>query len=310
VTIKIKFAGYQGEHSVHTRAANVFCEAVNREIGDSAVVEFEQNITAQGLKAAELLNKTEKGELDGCYFSSSYLCSKVPELALFDQHFLVPDRQQAYAVLDGELGKRLAREVAQRTKFVVLGYWDNGLRHISSGRGPIRQPRDCVGLKIRTLNNQDHQRVFGALGFEPISIDVRDLPAAVRSGRVDAQENPLTNIFNFNLHHTHKHISLTQHLLGVALVLFNQKTYRSWTSSVQLAVRNAIVEATAAQRRYAQEDDTLCANALRADGCELITLSTDERAEFFKATESAVNATRINLNPELIDLLWADLASD
>jgi TRAP-type C4-dicarboxylate transport system substrate-binding protein len=62
--------------------------------------------------------------------------------------------------------------------------------------------------------------VFRSLGLEPVTLDVRDLPQAVANLHVDAQENPLTNIYHFGLHMTHRHITLTQHLLGVALVLF------------------------------------------------------------------------------------------
>ena len=91
------------------------------------------------------------------------------------------------------------------------------LRHFSNRLHPIRHPRDCLGMKIRTLDNALHQQVFRALGFEPVTIDVKDMPAAIASGAVDAQENPLTNTLNFGLHRTHRHISMTSHFFGVAL---------------------------------------------------------------------------------------------
>ena len=218
--IELKFGGYQGDRSVHTRGGRVLAEALSEETGGALGLNFDENIVSRGHKAADLLSMTESGELDGCYFSSSYLAKRVPELGLFDQHFVVPDRRRAYALLDGALGDRLRKEVAAATGFEVLGYWDNGLRHITSAKS-IKSVADCKGLKLRTLANEDHQRVFRALGFEPRAIDVRDLPDAVRSGLVDAQENPLTNTLNFGIHDTHRHILLTQHLLGVALVLFN-----------------------------------------------------------------------------------------
>ena len=138
MTTRIRFGGYQGDNSVHTRGASVFQEAVRHLSGGAAEVDFKQNIVDDGHKASDLLSLTESGELDGCYFSSSYLAERVPELALFDQHFTVPDRRRAYAVLDGSLGQRLASEVEARTGFAVLGYWDNGLRHISSGARALR----------------------------------------------------------------------------------------------------------------------------------------------------------------------------
>ncbi len=308
MAIKIRFGGYQGDNSVHTRGARVFCDTLQRIAGDAVEVEFRQNIVDDGRKASDLLSMTEAGELDGCYFSSSYLAGRVPELALFDQHFAVPNRRQAYAVLDGSLGQRLTSEVAENTGFLVLGYWDNGLRQISSVGTAIRSPADCAGLKLRTLASDDHQRVFRALGFEPVTIDVRDLPDAVATGRVDAQENPLTNIYNFGLHDTHRTITLTGHLLGVALVLFNRAAVESWPEDVRRVVETAVAEATAAQRRFAEEDDDICAKALTEAGVSLIELSAEEHETLAGAARAEVDKTRQRFGADLVALFEADLA--
>lgn len=299
---KIRFGGYQGDKSVHTRGARVFCEALARIAGDLVEVEFVQNIVEDGHKASDLLSMTESGALDGCYFSSSYLAARVPELALFDQHFAVAERSLAYATLDGALGQRLAAEVAAKTGYTVLGFWDNGLRHISSAKAVIREPSDCVGLKLRTLASEDHKRVFRALGFDPIAIDVRDLPDAVANFKVDAQENPLTNIYNFDLHKTHRTVTLTGHLLGVALVLFNREIVEGWPENVCQAVMQAVAEATAEQRRFAQEDDIICAAALQADGVTLIELTDTARAAFAAAIRDEVAAIHGRFPPDLIAL--------
>ena len=304
----IRFGGYQGDKSVHTRAADVFCSAVRRQLGDRVNIIFERNIVADGQQAADLLTRTETGDLDGCYFSSSYLTQRVPDLGLFDQHFVIPDRAHGYALLDGGVGARLAVEVANRTGFKVLAYWDNGLRHLSSARGPILRPSDCAGLKIRTLANEQHQRVFRALGFEPLTIDVRDLPEAVASLRVDAQENPLTNIYNFALHTTHRHITLTTHLLGVALVLFNQRSVDAWPEAVRQAVFSALGEASIEQRRMAQQDDQICSAAIQAEGGVVHRLSPVQRAEFIAATRLVVEAMRSDFSAEFIHLFESDIA--
>ena len=150
----IRFGGYQGDKSVHTRGAHVFCEALKQILGDKVEVTFHQNIVEDGRKAADLLSMTENGALEGCYFSSSYLAGRVPELALFDQHFAVPTRRQAYSVLDGSLGQRLAAEVEAKTGFCVLGYWDNGLRQIS-----VRRPgAQDAGRLRRTETENARQR--------------------------------------------------------------------------------------------------------------------------------------------------------
>ncbi|MBX2885828.1 MAG: TRAP transporter substrate-binding protein [Granulosicoccus sp.] len=309
MSIIIKIAGYQGERSVHTRAVQAFSESIHRLAGDTVRVDFVQNIVSQGHKAADLLDQTESGEIDACYFSSSYLGGRVPELRLFDQHFAVPDRRHAYAILDGALGRCLAEAISKRTGFAALAYWDNGLRHISSAAGPIHKPADCQGLTLRTLASDDHQRVFRSLGFEPIAIDVRDLPDAVASGRVDAQENPLTNIYNFGLHKTHKYITLTQHLLGVAPVLFNKKSLATWPPSVRELIDAALKEATEKQRRFAAEDDVRCRQAMEAEGCVIVELSKTERDAFIAASSHELAITRSSFDENLLQLFQADMNS-
>jgi C4-dicarboxylate-binding protein DctP len=306
--IELKFGGYQGDKSVHTRGGRVLAEAVTEETNGEVTLTFDENIVSRGHKAADLLSMTESGELDGCYFSSSYLANRVPELGLFDQHFVVPDRRRAYALLDGALGDRLRSEVAAATGYEVLGYWDNGLRHISSAR-PIRRVEDCQGLKIRTLANEDHQRVFRSLGFDPKAIDVRDLPDAVRTGKVDAQENPLTNILNFNLHESHRYILMTRHLLGVALVLFNAERLNSLTPEHRAGLQRAVDRASQAQRRFAEDDDAICSAELRAQGVEITELDDAGRAAFREATRAEVEITRSQFSPEWRELFDKELSA-
>ncbi len=304
--IELKFGGYQGDRSVHTRGGRVLAEAIGEETGGAVSLAFDENIVERGHKAADLLSMTESGELDGCYFSSSYLAKRVPGLGLFDQHFVVPDRRHAYALLDGALGDRLRQEVAAATGYEVLGYWDNGLRHISSAT-PIRNVSDCAGLKIRTLANEDHQRVFRALGFDPQAIDVRDLPGAVKSGKVDAQENPLTNIFNFRLHETHRHILMTRHLLGVAVVLFNAQRMAGLTPEHRAGVQRAVDRSAQAQRQFAEEDDAICHAGLKAEGVEILELDEAMREAFAAATRAEVDVTRNQFAPDLRELFDREL---
>jgi TRAP-type C4-dicarboxylate transport system substrate-binding protein len=279
----IRFGGYQPSRSVHTRAARHFGEELARLLGSRADFRLVEDVTRAGRKAAELLAMTEGDELDICYFSSSYLVARVPSLGLFDLPFRFADRGSAYGVLDGETGRTLARDVAARTGFAVMGLWDNGFRHISNARHPIIRPSDCRDLRIRTLDNAMHQRVFRALGFEPVVIDVKDLAAAVAGHRVDAQENPLTNLVNFALHRTHRFVTLTGHFFGVALVLCNRARFDAWPADVRTAVAEAMAAATSLQRRFAAEEDDVCLAQLAVDGVEITRADQFDRPAFIAA---------------------------
>jgi TRAP-type C4-dicarboxylate transport system substrate-binding protein len=279
--------GYQAETSILTRALRQFAEALSRVPGAGWDVEVVRDITAQSKRAVDLLTMVEEGSCNICYFASSYLVGRIPALARFDEPFAVTDRAALFRDLDGRNGEQVANEIEGVSGYRVLGYWDNGFRHISNRLRPIRHPDDCRGMRIRTLDNAGYQKVLAAVGFTPLVIDVKDLVRAVESGEVDAQENPLTNTVHFGLHRTHKHLSLTSHFHGVALLLAN----RAWFDGLAPAIRTALLAAagkvTAAQRRFAIEEDELGLARLRQESVVIVGPDEIDVAAFRAAVAAA-----------------------
>ncbi len=301
--VHIRFGGYQPPASVHSRAVHVFGEALARRLGDRLRFDLDGDIVAAGHKAADLLTMVEGGALTMCYFSTSYLAARVPEFGLLDLPFTINDRDHAYRVLDGPLGRRLADRLRAATGYRLLGLWDNGFRHLSNAVRPIRTPADCAGLRIRTLFSELHGRVFALLGFEPVALDVKDLVAAVRSGAIDAQDNPLTNIYNFGIHEHHRHITLSRHFFGAAALLCHDASHASWPGAVRRAVAQAAAEATVAQRRFAAAEDDEVLAKLAGPRNDVIRLSDGERARFAAAVAPLVDEQRRAFGSELFGYL-------
>jgi TRAP-type C4-dicarboxylate transport system substrate-binding protein len=266
----LHFAGYQPARSVHTRALHALRDSVASRADGALSITVTDSIVAAGRKAADLRSMVENGDLDGCYFTSSYLAARVPALGAFDQPFQAGARETVFAGLDGDAGPALAERVAAATTYRVLGWWDNGIRHISNAVRPIRSPADCVGLRLRTLDNAQHQAAFRRLGFQPTFIDVADLSRAVAERSIDAQENPLTNLVNFNLHAHHRHVSLTGHLLGIALLLVNRARYDALPDASLRALDAAASESEVHQRALATAEDAECLRLLVAAGVTVI----------------------------------------
>jgi TRAP-type transport system periplasmic protein len=264
--IELHFAGYQPARSVHTRGLYALRDAVTRHAGHALSIKVTDSVVSLGRKAADLLSMVESGELDGCYFASSYLAARVPALGVFDAPFQAGSRETIF----GSLDPALADQVAATTGYRVIGWWDNGIRHISNAVRPIRSPADCTGLHLRTLDNAQHQAAFRRCGFVPAFIDVADLARAVADGTVDAQENPLTNMVNFNVQAHHKHVSLTGHLLGIALLLVNRARYDALPGDARAALDSAARDSEAAQRTLAIAEDTECLRILAEAGVAVV----------------------------------------
>jgi TRAP-type C4-dicarboxylate transport system substrate-binding protein len=294
--ISLRFGGYQSEASVHTRAARVFTAAFSPDVDVATTAD----VTQQGHAARDLLAMVEGEELDFCYFASSYLAGRVPRLGVFDLPFRIAERERIYAKLDGALGAELTAGVAAATGFYVLGFWDNGFRHISNRLRPIHRPEDCRGMRIRTLDNAFHKRIFAAIGFDPVVIDVKELAEAVATRQVDAQENPLTNVVNFGLHRTHRHVSLTSHFFGVTLLLVNRRRFDAWPQETRDRVRSAAATATKAQRGFAAAEGARCLALLEADGVEIVPAQRVDRVAFRAAAAAIVADEVARIGAELV----------
>ena len=296
----LRMGGYQGPASVHTRGARILAEDFKRRTGGAYAIELTENVTALGRPSTDLFAMVEGDELDLCYFASSYLVDRVPDLAVFDLPFAIESREQIQTLLDGALGRDLAAAVTRRTGFAVLGYWDNGCRHMSNWRRPIKRPEDCQGMAMRTMNSAVHQDTFRSLGFEPRFIDVKDFVEAVSSHAVDAQENPLTNTVNFKIHETHKFVSMTGHFYGVALVLGNAKRIDALPPAVREALIASVPPATASQRAFAVEEDEKGLAALAAAGITVVMPHQIDRSAFVRATAGVVERTKGSIAPGIL----------
>jgi TRAP-type C4-dicarboxylate transport system substrate-binding protein len=291
-SVSIRFGGYQPPQSVHNRAAAVFGQVITALLGPSVRFALDGDITTAGHRAADLLPMVESGVLTMGYFSASYLAARVPEFALLDLPFVIRDRHQAYTVLDGAFGQFLTDRLQAATGFRLLGFWDNGFRHLSNAVRPIRTPADCRGLRLRILASELHRQVFTRLGFTPVVLDVKDLITAVRSGTIEAQENPLTNIFHFRFHTYHRYITLSSHFFGTAVLLCHAASYAAWSGECQQAVMEAAAQATMAQRRFAAAEDEAVLSQLSPDHNDIVRLTNTERRLFVDAVAPLVDKQR------------------
>jgi TRAP-type C4-dicarboxylate transport system substrate-binding protein len=158
-------------------------------------------------------------------------------------------------------------------------------------------------LKIRTLFSALQQESLAAMGFEPVPLDVAQLPGACADGSVDAQENPLTNTFNFGIDAFHRWITMSGHFFGPCVVLAHKDTWDSWPQDVRQAVQEALALATPAQRSFAASEDAELMVKLDPSRNELLELSVDERAAFVAAVQPLVAMTMGQFHDELFEYL-------
>ena len=301
--IAIKFGGYQKPASVHTRAAAFFSEILRAKLGNRIEFELIGDVLALGRKSGDLLPMTVRGELSCCYISTVRFTHAVPDFKLLELPFVVRDRGAVNGALDGGLGDHLKRRVRDTMPVRILGFWDNGFRHLTNSVRPIRAPADCSGIRIRTQMSELHAEVFHALGFDPLPADIKEFVEEIATDKFQAQDNPLTNIYNFGVHKYHRHITLSGHFFGASALTCNEAQYQSWPLDVRDVVAAAALEATALQRRLAAAEDAEVLAKLDPRNNEVIRLTGTEQAAFVAAVQPVLAKYRGELGPQLFSYL-------
>lgn len=261
-------------------AAVAFANAVKQKSGGK--IEVQVAPSAQLGDDAAMLTALRSGTLDMSANSQGAASTIVPEYAAFGMPFLFADPAQAFKLLDGPLGKELAEKSAQKN-LVVLGYWDNGIRHISNSKRPILTPADMKGLKIRVPPDAVTIDIMTALGAETQQIKFAELYVALQQGVVDGQENPLANIDASKLYEVQKYISLTGHKFEMTPFLMSKRTWDRLSEADRKIILEAANEATAVQRRLSKEADERLVGELKNKG---VRIDKVDQSQFQKATES------------------------
>jgi tripartite ATP-independent transporter DctP family solute receptor len=283
--IKIRMGGYGPPTTGFSKALKLIGDKLETEFGPRVAIEYVWNIMDHGYKAEDILTLVENGDMTLGYQSSSYLTDRVPELGFVDLPFLFANNSQARTAMDGELGAFLARKTEERINYRILGWFENGFRHISNRLRPIHMPADLKDMKIRVLPSEIQKRTFELLGAIAMRMDLTEAIAMIKAGTLDAQENPLANTVTYGVHKFHKFHTLTSHFYISRPIFFHRPSFDAWPEDIKRAVQKTVTEAVAFQRKLAVEENEQSRQAIEAADCEIVELNAKEHAAFVAAVQ-------------------------
>jgi tripartite ATP-independent transporter DctP family solute receptor len=279
-TVKLTLGHGAAPGNPRHEASVKFAEALKARTGGR--IEVQVAPSAQLGDDAAMVTALRTGALDISANSQGAVAAAVPEYAAFGMPFLFASSAQAFKLLDGALGKELADKSAEKG-LVVLGYWDNGIRHMTNSKRPITKVEDMKGLKMRTPPDTVLVDIMQSLGAEAQQIKFAELYVALQQGVVDGQENPLVNFHASKLYEVQKYLSLTSHMFQMTPFLMSKRSWDRLSEADRKAVREAAAEATTLQRRQSQEADDKLLVELKAKG---VKVDTVDKSAFEKATAS------------------------
>lgn len=302
--IQIRMGGYGPPSSTCSRGLKIMGERLERDFGAAVDVKYIWNVMDLGYKGGDLLWMAEHGILTLSYQSTSYLADRVPELDLADLPFLFEGLADARAAMDGKLGAWMTRKIEERIPgYKVLGYFENGYRHVSNKLRPVRALADLKGMRVRLMPGKTHARSFELMGTVPFSLDLKPGLEAIVSGKVDAQENPMANTVDYGAHKVHRYHTLTAHCYLSRGIYMNRREFERWPKELQQGIEKAARAAVLAQRDLAVEEEHEARKAIEAAGGEVLELTPGERADFARAVKPLHDEARRRFGDEAFALL-------
>jgi tripartite ATP-independent transporter DctP family solute receptor len=231
--------------------------------------------------ASKMIRDTIAGTQD--MVISAVLEEYEPKLGLIELPFLFESWEKTSKVLDGEIGADLAKSLPAHG-LRLLAYWENGFRQITNNVRPIRIPQDMAGLRIRTAESAMTARTLEALGAVPVPLPFPKVYAALASGEIDGQENPVANIETSRLYEVQKYMSIVNYKYQCVPLLISELVWKKLTAEHQEILRSGAVRFAKEHRKMVAENEAALLQRLEKSGMEI----TRPAVEPFRAATKGV----------------------
>ena len=247
--IVLTFSSVSVPDDAHTKGMEIFAEEVEKLTNGEVKVEVYpggQLFTQEGEQAA-----IRQGNVDMIYGGPNWLAEFVPYMSMFAAPYMFTSYEHMSETFNGEIGKQIFEDIAQKTGVRPLGAFYLGTREVNLrdiGR-EVRTPQDMEGVKLRMPNSPSWLFMGEALGANPTPLAFTEVYLALQTGTIDGQDNPLPTDKNAKFYEVTKYIILTDHYINPLFPMINEEKWQSLSPEHQ----EAILQALEVARQYVDE---------------------------------------------------------
>lgn len=222
------------------------------------------------------------GTVDMTLTGTAVLGNFIPEVAVFDLPFIFRDVNHAYKALD-TVGMDLAKQGESRG-MKTLAIWENGIRHMTNNKRPIKTPEDMKGLKMRVMEQPVYIEMMKSLDASPTPMAMSELYTALQKGVIDGQENPLAHIATKRFNEVQKNLSLTGHTYASEPLLISMAAWNKLTPEQQKILQQAAEETRDWERQLCRDLEGKFLKQIKDAGTTEV-IEVIEKEPFMQATK-------------------------
>ncbi len=248
-------------------AAEKFTELVEERTNGAYKIEIYPNGTLGGER--DMLESMQMDTLDMAIVTSGPFINFSDAMGVLDMPYLFGSNEEAYTVLDGEIGRELL-DTLESSGLKGLAYAERGFRNLTNNVKPIQTAADLNGLKLRVMENDVYTASFKAMGVNADPMAWADALTALQQGTVDGQENPVNVIYSYKLWESQKYATLDRHSYSTAIITMSANLFNSLDAETQQIFLDAAQEAAEFERAWVAEQEADQLQAMKDNGMEVI----------------------------------------
>ena len=222
-----------------------------------------------------------------------------PEYSILEAPYLFRDVDHFKNFLNTH-GDQLFSEVQEKSGIITSAWFYRGARMMTSNK-KITTPDDLKGLKFRLPSIPVRVSVVEAFGASPTIVDFAELYMALKTGTVDAQENPPETIYSYKYYEAQKYLILSSHIFTLARYITSEEWFNTLTVEDQQLINTAWKDAAAKVAEEYPDPDATYIEKCQEEGMEVVT--PDNQAFMELAAPVVEKYNQDNWKPGLLDLI-------
>jgi tripartite ATP-independent transporter DctP family solute receptor len=222
----------------HAKMWTVLKEQLDKQAAGQFEVQINLNgsLFKQGAEAVALA----RGNLELASISAFDIAKVVPAFSLFTAGYMLRDPAHLMSVLAGPIGAELYKEVSAKMDITVLSPLYLGTRELNlRQKREVKTPADLKGLKLRMPSTKEWLFLGNALGATATPLAFGEVYLGLKTGTIDAQDNPLPTTKSAKFYEVTQQITLTHHLVDSLFIVVANKLWNSLDAAQQQQLKSA-----------------------------------------------------------------------
>jgi tripartite ATP-independent transporter DctP family solute receptor len=296
-TVTLNGAVQFNDDHAFTKALTRFEELVKQYYGKPINFTLHKN-SALGLEKQYFEYMAQGKAVDYAIVSPAHMSTFSKAAPFIDAPFLFRDLAHWNKVLEADLLKPVADEIAQKAEVMLIGYAGGGVRNIFINK-PMGSLAEIKGLKVRVQGAPIWSKTFAAAGMSPTVIAYNEVYNAIQNNVISAGENEAAGVEQMKFYEVAPNLAMTEHAITIRPICFSAKTFKSLPADLQAAVLKAGKEAGAYGRKIESSEDAAKLETLEKAG-KLKRVPFADRAAMKKLVDPVMEAYAKEIGAEAL----------